>query len=107
MMSELGFEEIRRYNHDLAWGAARMLSERWGTSLPMDEAMVGAMATLPLPERCGSTKEDAARLRDALLFEDRIEVQLHSWSDRLWVRVSAQIYNEMADYERLAAAIAA
>jgi len=107
MMSELGFEEIRRYNHDLAWGAARMLSERWGTRLPMGEAMVGAMATLPLPERCGSTKEDAARLRDALLFEDRIEVQLHSWSDRLWVRVSAQIYNEMADYERLAAAIAA
>ena len=106
MMRELGCDAIRRYNHDLVWRAARMLGERWGTSLPMDEAMVGAMATLPLPERYGSTKEDAARLRDALLFEDRIEVQLHSWRDRLWVRISAQIYNEAADYERLGAAVA-
>jgi isopenicillin-N epimerase len=104
-MRELGVEAVRAHNHRLVWEAARMLSERWGTKLGMDEAMVGAMATLPLPERLGSTKEDAARLRDALLFEDRIEVQLHAWCGRLWVRISAQVYNDMADIERLAAAV--
>ena len=104
---ELGLEAIRAHNHGLAWEAARLLAERWGTRLAVAEEMIGAMATLPLPPRAGSTKEDAARLRDALLFEDRIEVQLHAWGGRLWVRVSAQVYNERSDYERLAEAVAA
>jgi isopenicillin-N epimerase len=65
------------------------------------------MVTVPLPERFGSTREDASRLRDSLLFEDSIEVQLHAWRDRLWVRLSAQIYNDLSDVERLAAAVAA
>jgi isopenicillin-N epimerase len=107
MLRELGFEAVRGYNHRLAWEAARMLGERFGTSLAVAEASVGCMVTIPLPQRLGSTREDATRLRDALLFEDRIEVQLHAGRGRLWVRVSAQVYNEMTDMERLAKAITA
>ncbi len=106
-MREQGVEAVRAYNHGLAWEAARMLSDRWGTKLAMDEAMVGAMATLPLPDSLGSTTEDGTRLRDALLFEDRIEVQVHAYRERLWTRISAQIYNDMTDIERLASAVAA
>ncbi len=104
-LRELGADAVRAYNHDLAWEAAGLLSRRWRTKLGMGEEMVGPMATVPLPERFGSTREDANRLRDALLFEDRIEVQLHAWRDRLWVRVSTQVYNDMDDVERLAAAV--
>jgi isopenicillin-N epimerase len=68
--------------------------------------MVGAMVTVPLPERAGTTAAEAERLRLALLVEDRIEVQLHAWRGRLWVRVSAQIYNDPSDIEALAEAIA-
>jgi selenocysteine lyase/cysteine desulfurase len=46
-------------------------------------------------------------LRDDLLKRDRIEIQLHAWRQRLWVRISTQIYNERADVERLADAILA
>src|SRR2546422_8610000 len=106
-MRKLGIEGVRSFNHRLAWESARFLSERLRTSFDPSESMVGSMATVPLPERMGHTKEDAARLRDALLFEDRIEVQLHAWRGRLWVRLSAQIYNEMGDVERLGTAIAA
>jgi len=106
-MRELGIEAVRSYNHRLAWEGAAFLSERLRTSFTAAESMVGSMATVPLPERMGSTSEDAARLRDALLFKDRIEVQLHAWHGRLWVRISTQIYNEIADVERLAAAIVA
>jgi len=102
-----GLEAVRVHQHGLAWEAARRLSRAWGTSIGMPECMVGAMATVPLPERMGSTREDALRLRNALLFEERIEVQLHDWRGRLWVRVSAQIYNEIADIERLAGAVRA
>jgi isopenicillin-N epimerase len=106
-MEELGIEAARAYNHALAWEGARLLCARWNTALELDEAMVGTMATVSLPARTGSTKEDAARLRDALLEEDRIEVQLHAWRERLWVRISMQIYNELGDVERLAAAVGA
>jgi len=107
MLRELGMDAVRGYNHRLAWDSARMLSDRFGTPLAVDEGSVGSMATIPLPERLGSTREDASRLRDALLFEDRIEVQLHAGRGRLWVRVSAQVYNETTDVERLAEAVAA
>ena len=78
-----------------------------GHEVEVGEATVGTMVTLALPERLGGTKDEAMRLRDALLFEDRIEVQLHAWRGRLRVRVSAQIYNDMDDIERLAAAVEA
>jgi isopenicillin-N epimerase len=106
-MRELGVDAVRDYDHALAWQAGRLLSERFGTELPVDEAQVGTMVTVPLPERAGADREAAARLRDALLFEDHVEVQLHPHRGRLWVRVSAQIYNDTADVERLVTALAA
>lgn len=104
-LQELGWDELRRHNHDLAWHAARYLTDRWGTPLEIDEAAVGCMVTVMTPEQCGSTKPDAVRLRDRLLFDHDIEVQVHARAGRVWVRVSAQVYNESADIERLGAAV--
>jgi isopenicillin-N epimerase len=104
-LENLGFDAVRRYNHDLAWRAAEALTRRWGTSIPCDEGSVGSMVTVPLPASLGASLEEAARLRDALLDEDRIEIQLHASHGSLWVRVSAQIYNDWRDIERLRDAI--
>jgi isopenicillin-N epimerase len=71
----------------------------------MPESMVGTMATLPMPASLGSEHADAARVRDALLYEDRIEAQVHAWRGRLWARISGQVYVEMADIERLGEAV--
>ncbi len=68
--------------------------------------MIGAMVTVLVPLSAGTTDDEAARLRVALLVEDQIEVQLHAWRGRLWVRVSAQVYNDLGDIERLAQAVA-
>ena len=106
-MRELGVDAVRAYNHALVWEAAQWLSKRWGTALPAPECMIGTMATVPLPEKAGSTKEDGARLKDALLYEDHIEAQVHALRGRVWVRLSAQIYNDMSDIERLARAVEA
>ncbi len=105
-MREIGLDAIRSHNHGLAWEGARLLCARWGTALDLEETMVGTMATVPLPEPLGTTKEDATMLRDALLEDDGIEVQLHAWKGRLWVRISTQIYNEISDVEHLATAAA-
>jgi isopenicillin-N epimerase len=106
-LNSLGLDHVWRHNHGLAWTGAQHLADRWGTALGYREADIGFMATVPLPPAAGSTPAEAARLRDALLFTHRIEVQLHAAHGRLWTRISAQVYNEMADVERLAEAVVA
>ncbi len=101
----LGADAVMRYDHDLAWAGAQLLCDRWGEPLPCPESMVGTMATVPLPAHCGATAEDALRLRDTLLARDRIEAQIHDRVGRLWVRLSAQVYNELGDVERFARAV--
>jgi isopenicillin-N epimerase len=105
LFHEWGLEAIRSWNHDLAWRGARRLAERWQVSFDTPESMIGTMAALPLPESCGRTREDAIALRDALLFDENIEVHMHAYRDRVWARLSAQIYNDMGDVDRLADAV--
>jgi isopenicillin-N epimerase len=106
-MRELGLDAVQSYNHGLAWHAANLLSERWESALMLPESMVGTMAIARLPAAAGCTREAALRLRDALLFEDGIEVAVSVLDGALWARVSAQVYTELADVERLAAAVLA
>jgi isopenicillin-N epimerase len=105
LMREWGVEAIQDYNHRLAWTGAQRLAERWQTAFDVPEAMVGTMATVPLPEPAGRTPAEAMAMRDALLFEDGIEVQMHAYRDRVWARISAQIYNDLQDIDRLAEAV--
>lgn len=106
LLREWDFDACVAYMHGLAWEAAGILTERWGTTFEIPCDMVGAMVTVPLPQEAGATDADAARLRLALLVEDRIEVHLHAWRGRLWIRVSAQVYNDRRDIARLAEAVA-
>ena len=101
MLRDLGAAKVRDYNHALALDAAALLVAELGAEPMGPESMIGTMVTLRLPERFGRVDADANCLRDLLLFEDSIEVQLHAWRDRIWVRISAQVYNERADIVRL------
>lgn len=106
LFHEWGLEAIRQYNHDLAWTGARYLAERWRTAFDTPESMIGTMATVPAPISSGTTVEQAQALRDRLLFDEHLEVQVHARQGQIFVRISAQIYNEMTDVERLADAVA-
>jgi isopenicillin-N epimerase len=105
LMKEWGLEAIRAYNHNLAWTGANRLAERWQTAFEVPEAMIASMATVPLPEAAGSTPGEAQALRDALFFEDAIEVQMHAYRGRVWARISAQIYNDVNEFDGLAEAV--
>jgi isopenicillin-N epimerase len=106
-LREVGLESVFAWNHALAWHAARRLSERFGQAPPAPESMIGTMVTVALPAAAGRSPEDATRLRDALLFEDRIEVPVLARRERLGLRVSAQVYLEESDLERMADAVLA
>lgn len=103
-LEELGTGAVREHNRALALRARAHLTARWESEPAAPEAMTGPMTTIPMPERLGTDPGHAAHVRDRLLFEHRIEVQVHAWRERIWARVSAQVYNDDEDLERLAAA---
>lgn len=102
-LDALGVERYRQYLRELAGNAARLLADAWGMALPFPESAIGAMATLPL--KGAATPENAAALHEQLWNEQRIEVPVMAFNGRLWVRISAQIYNDISDYAVLAEAI--
>jgi isopenicillin-N epimerase len=106
LLREWDFGACLAYMHALALEAAAILTDRWRTRFEIPHDMVGSMVTVPLPPSAGTTEADAERLRLALLVDDRIEVAMHAWRGRVWARVSAQIYNDRSDVERLADAVA-
>ena len=107
------------FMHELGVDAVRQLQPRagveWRTVPVTDvanefvtpEALIGTMATVMMPDSLGSSADDAARVRDALLFDHGIEVQVHAFRGRLYTRICGQIYNEMSDVHRLAEAAVA
>jgi isopenicillin-N epimerase len=107
LMEQWGVEPIQRYNHRLAWTAAQHLSEAWRQPFDPPESMVATMVTVRLPASLGSTMAEAREVRDRLLFDHHIEAPVHAMKEQLWLRVSAQVYNDMSDIERLAEAVAA
>jgi isopenicillin-N epimerase len=104
-LRELGLDAVYAWNHGLAWSSACMLAYRWKVELPQNEDRVGPMAIVPLPERFGTTADAGNRIKDALLYEDDIEAQVHEFQGRLWWRIAAQVYNDADDVLRAALAI--
>jgi isopenicillin-N epimerase len=104
-LERLGRGAVWKHNHGLAWQGANLLAERWGTPLGFRESDIGFMATVAMPSAAGSQPENALSVRDALLFDHHIEVQVHAAHGRVWARISAQVYNEISDVERLADAV--
>ena len=104
MTDFLGIDAMRDYNHGLARQAAQMLAERWGLPWATPESMVGCMVSVPLPARLGARAAAAAKLKD-WLFERGIELNTVARGERLWARLAIQVYNELDDIDRFAAAI--
>ena len=105
LFQEWGLDDIRRHNHGLAWLGAHRLSERWGTEWSVPEPLVGSMAMVTLPLRAGTSRDEALAMRDSLLFDEGIEVHMNAYGGRVRARISAQIYNDESDIDRLAEAV--
>ena len=102
-----GWERVRAHNHQLASWAQSRLCERWGSD-PLtapDGSMLGAMAAVIAPPGIKNRFETPADLQVALYDDHRVEVPVHAYGDHWLIRVSAQVYNRPADYERLADAV--
>ena len=101
-----GAVRYRQVLREQAAAAAVLLCQHWSVELPAPASLFSAMVTLPLPA-AAATEENARLWHDKLWTQHRIEVPVLAFDGRLWVRISAQIYNELSDYEALARAVSA
>ena len=99
-----GLPAIHDYIQPLARQAASELAARWQGPMHAPASMTAAMAMAALPHVKTPDKATADRLRAALLDRHDIEVPVMAREERLWFRLSTQIYNEMSDIDRLAQA---
>jgi isopenicillin-N epimerase len=105
-----GWPEIMERNHRLVMKGQDILCDALQIDAPLPESMIGSMATLPLPDHGrgaprGLFREDCL---GHILYEDhKIEVPLMQWprQGEFKIRISAQLYNSVEEYEALAKAL--
>ena len=99
----LGVEKVQNHNRALALSAAQRMAQRWGEPMNAPPELLGAMAAVRLPpswQKFGPATRDTARLLcSRILHRDNIMVAIMPFGGALWARVSAQVYNEPADYD--------
>ena len=103
-----GWTGVRSHNHGLVLQARQLLCEALGQPAPCPDDMVGAIAAVPLPEAFGVPIGAAIdSLQDWLWHECQIEVPIIPWvnPDQKLIRVSAQLYNDIGQFEYLAQAL--
>ena len=105
-----GWPEVMARNRALALRGRRLLCDALRIEEPCPESMVGSMAAVPLPDAPGPKPQPPLfldPLQVALWERHRIEVPVIYWPafPRRVLRLSAQLYNEPAHYEKLAEAV--
>jgi isopenicillin-N epimerase len=92
-------------NRALANLAGESLARAFGTQLAAPAPMRAAMASIDLGKREGGFAAD--RLRRDIAMQHKIVAAIFEFQSRVWLRISAQIYNERPDYDALAKILAA
>lgn len=115
-----GWPELMASNQGLALAGRDLVRIPLGADAPAPPEMIGSLAALELPTGTTTVAIEPGAERDplqaALLDRHRIEVPIMTWPvpaalapgqapQRRLLRISAQVYNRLADYERLAAAL--
>ena len=102
-----GWSELMTRNRTLALQARDILCAALGLDPPAPNAMIGSMASIPLPE--AEPGSPAARLDSEALCEWFRERGIRTWLYPYPVpllRVSAQLYNDRSQYQQLATLLA-
>lgn len=110
-----GWSAIQRQNHDLILRAREIVCRATGLTAPAPDSMIGSMATLILPEPdpqfAGRPTIYDDPLQDALVERHRIQIPVWPFGGQggtpalRLMRISAQVYNSIEEYRRLAEAL--
>jgi len=101
----LGWEAVRAHNTALVEYGQRVIGAALGlapTDLPQPTVRESAMRLVPLPSGVATNPADAVALRLMISEKLAAETAVNAWNGRGLLRLSAQVYNRPADYDRLA-----
>lgn len=93
---------VKEYIRELSIAARALLEKRFDTTATAPSDIIGSMGVIPMPGNQVNSLERANQIRYELYHKYNIEIPIFFIKDRLWVRYSAQIYNEISEYEYLA-----
>ncbi len=103
---EGGWQQIMDTNRALAIQGREILCDALGTSPPVPESMVSSIAAVEMPDEgeVGPMSLEGDPFHNFLLDEFRIQVPVFPWShhNKRYIRISAQLYNHLEEYEFLA-----
>lgn len=100
------WHDIRRRNHETLLDARDMLCDLLDVPPPVPDSMLGFLAALPIPDGDEGPPRSSLYMDDlqiALYEKHRVEVPIVPWPKppKRLVRISAQVYNDRWEYERL------
>ena len=107
------WDEVMAANHDLALSGGAVVADALGVAQEVPESMLGSMVTIPVPSAVQALEgtEPApgidpltSHVRHAHGIEVPVVPNPAQAGERL-LRISAQLYNTITDYERLAEAL--
>jgi hypothetical protein len=87
----------QRCHPSRAIAVAQLLADSWGQDIPAPQSILSTMVSIPI-----STNLDRESLHNLLWQKYQIEVPIIPFYIRLCLRISAQIYNQLSEYEYLA-----
>lgn len=99
---DLGGEDVvMEYNHNLAWNGGKHMASRFGTRVMQTKDQLGAMVDVQLPlDNPQDPRLDVEWWIDEQLFKHpNTYSSVYYHNGNWWVRVAAQIYNDMSDFE--------
>jgi len=106
---EGGWAAIMQRNHDLAVEGRRIICDALGTSPPVPDSMISAIAAVEMPPdgQVGPISLEGDPFHNLLLDEYGIQVPVFPWRhhDVRYLRISAQLYNHEDEYRYLAWAL--
>jgi len=109
-LSKGRWADVMERNRALAIEGCQIICQALKIEVPAPVQMLGSMATLRLPASGEDLRSDVDKvdpLKSMIRVRHRIEVSLSPWLSPpgRFLRFSAQLYNSLADYTRLAEAV--
>ena len=101
---------IRQHNHILIRDAIGILADIWKVPITTPKAMTAAMTLVLAPDSLPYAATDEGRVQLGADLQNRHKIVVNpalAHGGRIWIRITAQIYNCLEDYQKLGKAVLA
>jgi isopenicillin-N epimerase len=109
-MDRFGERTVREHNHTLIRDATAVLADMWRFHVTTPDMMTAAMTLVPVPGGLPYPATDEGRKRLELDLKNEHNIVINpAFADggRIWLRITAQMYNGIEDYYKLGDAVLA